>query len=184
MIVYSVESGKILELDKRKYVETKLNEINAMLDVSNESQINVMTINGISAWQKETTGIHKRASYKKPITYFQTAYMGENEFILLNQWSPESTFAESKVEFEGIANSLRNISPSKPIDAKLQILAPAKEIRAPEKAAIATSPLPVPEPSSGKSNAAKLIELKSLLDQGLITKQDYETKKAQILKGI
>lgn len=39
-------------------------------------------------------------------------------------------------------------------------------------------------PTSSGDGAKRLIELKFLLDQGLITKSDYDSKKTQILKGM
>ena len=47
-----------------------------------------------------------------------------------------------------------------------------------------TSPIKVSNSSSQSEGTRKLIELKSLLDQGLINKQDYETKKNQILQAM
>jgi hypothetical protein len=40
-----------------------------------------------------------------------------------------------------------------------------------------------PEPN-GSQTETKLLELKSLLDKGLITKEEYEQKRSLILKGI
>lgn len=40
------------------------------------------------------------------------------------------------------------------------------------------------QPLSASEGAKKLLELKSLLDQGVITQQDYDLKKAQILKSM
>ena len=39
-------------------------------------------------------------------------------------------------------------------------------------------------PLSASEGAKRLVELKSLLDQGVITQQDYDAKKAQILKSM
>lgn len=47
-----------------------------------------------------------------------------------------------------------------------------------------TTPIKVSNSSSQSEGTRKLIELKSLLDQGLINKQDYETKKNQILQAM
>jgi hypothetical protein len=48
----------------------------------------------------------------------------------------------------------------------------------------AAPPAKVASASPQSESAKKLIELKSFLDQGLITKQDYEVKKNQILRGM
>ena len=40
-----------------------------------------------------------------------------------------------------------------------------------------------PDPSGGQTET-KLLELKSLLDKNLITKEEYEQKRALILKGM
>lgn len=45
-----------------------------------------------------------------------------------------------------------------------------------------TAPIRVSNTPTQSESTRKLIELKSLLDQGLINKQDYESKKNQILK--
>jgi hypothetical protein len=44
--------------------------------------------------------------------------------------------------------------------------------------------VPLVQPLSATEGGKRLIELKSLLDQGVITQQDYDTKKAQILKSM
>jgi len=47
-----------------------------------------------------------------------------------------------------------------------------------------TAPIRVTNTPTQSESTRKLIELKSLLDQGLINKQDYESKKNQILKNM
>jgi hypothetical protein len=42
----------------------------------------------------------------------------------------------------------------------------------------------VSEPESGGDIGARLAQLKALRDQGLITAEDYEAKKAEILSGL
>jgi hypothetical protein len=68
--------------------------------------------------------------------------------------------------------------------------APAPQVFRPPlpPAAMATLPPTVTAPSpavpSLQTTEQKLRDLKTLLDQGLITQSDYETKKAQILQGL
>lgn len=48
----------------------------------------------------------------------------------------------------------------------------------------APTSIKLPNTSPQSDSAKKLVELKSLLDQGVISKQDYEMKKSQILKSM
>ena len=42
----------------------------------------------------------------------------------------------------------------------------------------------VPLPANSSDGAKRLIELKSLLDKGLVTQKDYDLKKQEILKSM
>lgn len=61
-------------------------------------------------------------------------------------------------------------------------LAPLPEVQAPTPALI-PAVMTEPDHNNGQTEA-KLLELKSLLDKELITKEEYEQKRARILKGM
>lgn len=61
-------------------------------------------------------------------------------------------------------------------------LAPLPEVQAPTSALI-PAVMTEPDHNNGQTEA-KLLELKGLLDKGLITKEEYEQKRAVILKGM
>jgi hypothetical protein len=72
-----------------------------------------------------------------------------------------------------------NLQPN-PVVANLRCLGDS-----PSHAAPALVPAVLTEPVPGDHQAeSKLLELKSLLDKGLITREEYEQKRAVILKGM
>jgi len=89
---------------------------------------------------------------------------------------------------EEMAADSQPITESKPVDSFATPLKPASSQVTPAvnkpleiKPQV---PAPLVQPLTASEGAKRLVELKSLLDQGVITQQDYDAKKAQILKSM
>jgi len=89
---------------------------------------------------------------------------------------------------EEVAVDTRPVIESKPVDSYATPIKPTpSETFSTVKKPIETKPqiaIPAPQSLNSSEGAKKLLELKSLLDQGVITQQDYDIKKAQILKSM
>lgn len=73
-------------------------------------------------------------------------------------------------------------------DSKIRSCLQARGWLAPENAGNTSAPIPVAEPvkvvETDSPAARRLKELRSLLDQGLITKEEYEDRRQAILRGL
>ena len=166
--------------DTATYAGTRSAYIATLFDDAVRSPVKPLTINGASAWQFEISG-KTTARVPVPIgpgaavTVLQTVYEGSKEIMILNSWATTANYQDQKTELQRIANSLTGIAPdtvaSTPPSTKQSLTAPQGST---EDAANA----------SNSDVVNRLTVLKSLLDRGLITKEDYETKKQAILNSM
>ena len=184
MILYSINRSLIVTMDDDEYAEKQLLIQQNIVDVISTSPTKKLIINGANAWQKEVTGIVKAGSYKKPITYLITMYAGDDEFPMLKQWTRQDNFDTVKPDFVKALESLSNIVAVKEsnFQTPAKITKTIQGTTTPKQAIVSPTPA-TPAPSSG-SAADKLETLNGLLKKGLITQQDYDNKKAQILKSM
>ena len=190
MILYSINRNLIVTQTDDEYADKQLIQQGNTMDIMTSTPTNKFTINGMNVWQKEITGILKTGSYKKPISYLFTMYAGDDEFLLLKQWTNEANFATLKPEYELVVGTVKGIVAAKPQDFLTTNTKVTKVLGSSQTNKVDNKPVAKPEITETKTNsstsdgAKKLMELKSLLDKGLINQQDYDTKKAQILKSM
>jgi hypothetical protein len=135
------------------------------------SYFNLGTARGL---QTEVTG-NLKTGFKQRLTYLQSAIQGKDEVVFINFWVLADGYAQNKAEFLKIRETLTgfalpstgvNLPPSTPSTTR------------------ATQTTNIAIPSGSTDGAKRLIELKSLLDAGVINAQDYEIKKQIILKSM
>lgn len=154
--------------DVGAYIKTRIATQMSNLDNSTAKDIIQTSISGLPVTQVEVTG-NLKTGQKLLLTYLLTFYESSNEVILISMWASNANFPNQKAEFQRILNTISGISPS------------AKSIVTPSPIKIT-----VQDSSGGSSSNAvqRLNELNELLKKGLITQQDYNSKKAEILKSM
>jgi hypothetical protein len=187
MMLYSINRSNVTTMNDEAYAEQQLIKQGDILDISVSAPTKKLTINGANAWQKEITGVLKSGNYKKPITYLITLYAGDEEFVMLKQWTNEPSYPAMRSDYENTLLSLKNITAFKSSDfqtpAKVTKVMGGNSLTKNSTTSLATS-TSVITPTFNNSTEKKLQDLKSMLDKGLITKQDYDAKKAEILKSM
>jgi hypothetical protein len=178
--LFSINKSMV-KVDASQYAADSLKKLSSFSENPSETEIEMFMINGVRAWKMSITGISRTGEYRKPITYFQVLYEGSSQFAMLRQWTGEDRFQAAKGGFEATAASIQNLAggiagSSKDSNKSSSTLTPtANEIAK-------KSPQPINKASG--DTASKLETLKQLLDKGLITQKDYDSKKAEILKSL
>jgi hypothetical protein len=111
-------------------------------------------------------------------------------FMTLSSGSTGMAFAEAKIPAKELSLQVHNYDYSRivstmrvPSSPQTMPLPPVQQM---DRKSSTPPAVPTTTPASGSLQSAeqKLRDLKSLLDQGLITQTDYDTKKAQILESM
>jgi hypothetical protein len=141
-----------------------------------------LKINGLNALRFEVTGITKGV-FGKDMTYLITLIDAGNEVLYINEWCPTSIFPETKPEFMNVVSSIKGLEGESITDGiKTTVSKQTVSSKvSPKTSAPVASSAPV---SPSGSPADKLETLNGLLKKGLITQQDYDAKKAEILKSM
>jgi hypothetical protein len=157
-------------------------QINALKDGSSKNSER-LKINGLNALRFEVTGSTKGV-FGKEMVYFVTLIDAGSEVIFINAWSPASVFPEAKPEFINIINSIKGLEGESVVDGiKTTITKQAMPTKASPNPSTLAPITPAPTGSVG-TPADKLEALNGMLKKGLITQQDYDAKKAEILKSM
>jgi len=69
-------------------------------------------INGVDVWRNIVSGIPRNSKSKIPVTFMQTHYSGDTDFVFLKQWTSEANFSKYQAEFEATASSIQNLNSS------------------------------------------------------------------------
>jgi hypothetical protein len=149
------------------YVKTRLNSQMSNLTDATQTEITEMVINGAKVWQAEVTG-NLKSGPKSQFTFMLTFFEGSDEIVLVSAYSPSAAFPNAKSDVQRVLDTLTGIVPT-------------PELVKYRSAPLLTDQAPLLSTSEGSQ---KLTNLKSMLDKGLITQQDYDTKKAEILKAM
>ena len=156
----------------------------------NSLQITNISINGLNAIRSEFFDYLNSKSY----TFIHTLIESADEFIFVQEWCKTEDLTEMKPIFIKVADSIRGFSASsisnknnseiipviQPIIQKPNITVEPTSVNATTKFENKVQSVN----SEQSIGAKKLIELKSLLDKGLITQKDYDSKKTEILKSM
>jgi len=161
-------------------------------------------INGSNAWRFEVHGKTKGV-FGNEMVYIITVLEGVNEIVVVNAYTQLSNYERDKVELQKVATEISGIggiaSPvttqeiqqapvtttpqqtSSQVTATVNTSAPvANQAQQVEVQKSTGSAQDISSTTSQTSN--KLRELSKMLNEGLITKQDYENKKAELLKSL
>jgi hypothetical protein len=169
-------------------------DIEAMANNFERSQINTLKngssknseklkINGLNALRFEVDGSSK-SIFGKDFTFLITLIDAGNEIMYINEWCPTSVFAETKSEFLNIVNSIKGLEGESVTDLiKTEMVQQTTSINM-----IPQQSLPTPATQTSASSNVSLVDklevLNDVLKKGLITQQDYDSKKAEILKSM
>jgi len=124
--------------------------------------------------QTEVTGNLKTGA-KQKLTYLISVIEGADEIVVITFWVLADGYAQNKAEFLKIRKTLTGFAlPSTSVNLPPSTLSTTR----------ATQTTNIAIPSGSTDGAKRLIELKSLLDAGVINAQDYEIKKQIILKSM
>ena len=122
-----------------------------------------LTINGMAAVRFELVA-QLKGVFGPTVTYLYTILEGDNEIAVVNAYAPRDYFEAHKVELKSHAENISGIK------------APA--------AAPAIADSSAPEKPIELSAEERLGRLNKLLNDGLISQEDFDTKKQEILRGL
>lgn len=167
----TTDSGLIFNTyDRAKYgsiqefAKSKEAALQSVLTESSASQMTPMKINGVNAYRFEVSG---RLKTGQKISYLSTVYDGQSEIIFLNIFTSEANYKNQHKTFVQISNSLTGIGGAEGAPSSGQTMS-RSDI----------------SDNSGGNRKQKLVELKGMFDEGLITKDEYDQKRADILRGM
>lgn len=144
-------------------------QIAALADAQTKNA-EMVKLNGSQAWRFEVHGKTK-GTFGTEMVYIITVMEGDNEVLVVNTFTPTSSYQRDRDELRKVAEGVSGI--------KTQETQVASPTTAPPQ-----SLSPAADSVGTQSNlASKLRELAKLLADGLITKAEYETKRAELLKS-
>jgi len=159
---------------QKTFLESRRQALKGMLDNIVETEPTYFNLGIARGLQTETTG-NLKTGFKQRLTYLQSLIQGKDEVVFINFWVLADGYAKNKAEFLKIRETLTGFAlPSTSVN-----LPPSTP-----SATRATQTTNIAIPSGATDGAKRLIELKSLLDAGVINAQDYEIKKQIILKSM
>ncbi len=175
--------------DVTTFAETKSSQLGATLKERQASELKKLTINGFPAWRREVT-----AEVKSGIkfTWLWTMYEGLDEVVIVNVFTQSARFESQRDAFTAIAGSLTGLRSSAdkvaapPVTAAVPVK-PAEQApleKAPELIPVASIPPPTGTQSKGNDNVQKIRDLNALFKDGIITKQEFDVKKKELLDSM
>jgi hypothetical protein len=164
--------------------ENSLKNINFKeVRADNSEQI---VINGTKAVRWEIIAT-LRGLFGQDVTYMYTLLEGDHELVLLNAYTPTSNYAARKAEFSKLAEGVRGLhdDPNDAAKSEELIQEPAPALTATENTENKSEIQPKTVSTSGlESVEDRLAKLDQLLKAGLISKAEYTSKRADILKSL
>jgi hypothetical protein len=136
-----------------------------LLDTKSQN-IETLTINGMPAVRFEISTTLKGV-FGTDVTYFYTILEGDGEIVVINVYAPKDYGEEHRAAFQNYAFKVSGLS------AKPQVS------EQPENA-----PKPAAASASVNSPEDRLQQLNKMFKSGLITKDEYNVKKKEILKAL
>jgi len=145
------------------------NQIAQMQDARSQNP-EQLQINGMNAIRFEVVGKLK-GLFEQAETYQITLIEADKQFILVNAYAPTNLYPRQKAAMQKIAATISGVEPSRTSTSQsAPVFTPAPTVRI--------------DPKNTRSPAQRLEDLKGLLKKGLITQDDYDSKKADILKNL
>ena len=138
-----------------------------------------LKINGSNAWRFEVHGKTKGV-FGSEVVFIITILEGDTELLIVNAYTQKANYEKDKEELRKLSDDITGITKSQ---SSTQSNTQSEK---PQLSDILTSPeKPSNENTSKSVNiGSKLRELSNLLSDGLITKDDYELKKSELLNGV
>ena len=138
-----------------------------------------LTLNGSNAWRFEVHGKIK-GIFGTDMVYTITLLEGDNEILVVNAYSTQSDYEREKEGFHKIVLGIRGITTIATPENNPTIN-PQQQVGD----AIQNGSAPIVDSMNTPTlTGSKLRELSKMLSEGLITQQEYEVKKAELLKGL
>jgi len=154
-------------------------QVSTLVEAVSKNQEQIK-LNGSNAWRFEVHGKTKGV-FGTEMVYIVTVIEGDNEILVITAYTPASNYEKDKDELRKVASEITGISAN--TTAITEIIKPNNQQQLTESAA--KTEVAAPSANTSSSNIGnKLRELAKLLSDGLITKEDYEVKKAELLKNM
>jgi hypothetical protein len=137
-----------------------------------------MKINGSNAWRFEVHGKTKGV-FGTEMVYIITILEGDNEILVLNTYTSLSNYEKDRDELRKIALDINGVTTNATAAST-----PATNPQPKASEIQQNTTAPPTEVTNASQIGNKLRELSKMLSEGLITQQDYETKKVELLKNL
>jgi hypothetical protein len=156
------------------------------------------TINGMRAAIFESEGKNKGAFGPK-FTYIVTVLEGDKELVVVNAWAPwKEDLSYERAKLRSIAPMVKGIHTDNPapvqaaiaVDTKAAVPASTEAVAnggitspAPQEPATVTQPARAAVPNTA-AVGDRLRELEKLYKEGILSKQEYDDKKRELLRAL
>jgi hypothetical protein len=145
-------------------------QISQMQDARSENP-EQLRINGMNAIRFEVAGKLK-GLYEQAETYQITLIEADKQFIRVSAYAPTNLYTQQKAAMQKIATTISGVRPPRTSSTQ------SVPVITPTRADVSI------DSKNTRSPAQRLEDLKGLLKKGLITQEDYDSKKADILKNL
>jgi len=167
--------------DIKSYAEKLKVNTASILDDPEQTKIEELKINGIRALRYETKGKLKNL-FGTRYSYLETIMEGDNEIILIESWATTSKFEKHKDAIEQLAFGISGLKPKSTETATKE---PVKQtidtaIKAVSDVTATTNEI-IPPAATFNTTVQKLRDLQELKKEGLVTDEEFQTKKKQLL---
>ena len=166
LIIKTIPRNEITDI--KTFVYSKRNSDNGVYSDVKSGEITQVNIKGLNVWQFERTGKLDNASY----TFLNSLFESKDEIIWVSAFTNSNNYQNNKKHFQNILHSISGVTPI----AQTPIIPPPPSSKA--KPSAQEEKLNLPDDPT-----KKLETLKSLLDKGLIDKEDYTKNKNKILSN-
>jgi len=160
------------------------------MDDAKPSAIETIVVNDLPARRCSIDG-KVRNVYGTRVTYLITILQGSDEIVLVEAWAPSARYAEVQPELQHAAYTVVGVHPPAPVPPRVGAQAAATAGGAPGASAgqegdhsgVTGDVESRVGPSSGIPEQ-RLKALNQLLKDGLINQQEYDAKRAEIIKSM
>ena len=174
----TIGAGMVMSAAKRQgitnmqeFAKTKRISMMSGLTEAHQTEIEQLEVNGMPAWRFEAAGKVKTGH---DFSYLYTLIDGGTEIIVVNAFIPTAGFAERKAYLSNLVYGINGLNSQTPSIAKESPVAPT--------APVVTAAQAPHQPQD--SVATRLGNLNKLLQDGLITQDDFDSKKKEIIQGL
>jgi hypothetical protein len=198
--VSAVKSELVSDLDT--YAGNLKKYFAGQMDDAKSSDIETTVVNRLPARRYSIDG-KVRNLFGTRVTYLLTILQGADEVVLVDAWAPSAKYQQLQPELRHIAESVVGVKPPSTVPPRAGSQS-AAAAAAPDGNAVSAVPVALASPAgtqesdksaakggadspagaSSDSPEQRLRRLSELLKEGLISQQEYDAKKAEILKAM